>query len=39
MVCWNKAEEDGFEIGVRFMEAEALFKARMVEQVCHIEDY
>ncbi|MDX8404958.1 MAG: PilZ domain-containing protein [Mariprofundus sp.] len=39
MVCWSQPENDAFEIGVRFLDPEGLFKARLVEQVCHIEDY
>lgn len=39
-VAWCKpAETDGFELGVTFLDAEVAFLARMVEQVCHIEDY
>jgi len=29
----------GYELGVSFLDAEDAFHARMVEQVCHIEDY
>jgi hypothetical protein len=29
----------GFELGVAFLDAEDAFLARMVEQVCYIEDY
>jgi len=39
VVCWCQAEGDGFEVGIRFLEPESMFKARMVEQVCYIEDY
>ncbi|WP_167631614.1 PilZ domain-containing protein [Mariprofundus ferrooxydans] len=38
-VCWSQPEADGFEIGVRFLDQQALFKARLVEQVCQIENY
>lgn len=39
-VAWCHAREDiGFEVGVTFLDAEDAFRARMVEQVCHIEDY
>jgi c-di-GMP-binding flagellar brake protein YcgR len=31
--------ESGFELGVTFLDADDAFRARMVEQVCHIEDY
>jgi len=39
MVCWSQPEADGFEVGVRFLDQEGLFKARLVEQVCYIENY
>jgi hypothetical protein len=29
----------GYELGVTFLEAEDAFRARMVEQLGHIEDY
>ena len=38
-VVWCHREADGFLIGVVFIEQEDLFRARMVEQVCHIEHY
>lgn len=39
-VAWCRPHEDiGFEVGVSFLDAEDAFRARMVEQVCHIEDY
>lgn len=39
-VAWCRPHEDeGFELGVTFLDAEVAFLARMVEQVCHIEDY
>ncbi|MES2886756.1 MAG: PilZ domain-containing protein [Pseudomonadota bacterium] len=39
-VAWCHPREDvGFEVGVTFLDAEDAFRARMVEQVCHIEDY
>ncbi len=39
VVCWRQAKGEGFEIGVKFLDEESRFLARMVEQVCHIEDY
>lgn len=39
VVCWCRNMGDGFEIGVRFMNQEGMFRAHMVEQVCHIRDY
>ena len=39
-VAWcHPHEEEGFELGVTFLDAQDAFLARMVEQVCHIEDY
>ena len=40
-VAWCRASSDpeGFELGVAFLDAESAFLARMVEQVCQIEDY
>ena len=39
VVCWRRVKADGFEIGVKFLDEDSRFRARMVEQVCHIEDY
>jgi hypothetical protein len=39
-VAWCEPSEiAGYEVGVTFLDAEVAFLARMVEQVCHIEDY
>ena len=39
-VAWcHPHDEEGFELGVTFLDANDAFLARMVEQVCHIEDY
>ena len=38
-VVWCGAREGGFELGVAFLDPEDAFRARMVEQVCHIENY
>ena len=39
-VVWcHPVEDDRFEVGVRFTDAGQHFKMRMVEQVCHIEQY
>ena len=38
-VVWCKAATTGFDLGVAFLSAEDAFRARMVEQVCHIETY
>jgi hypothetical protein len=38
-VCWCDKQEDSFEIGVELLNENDLYKARMVEQICHIAHY
>lgn len=38
-VIWCKAREKCFELGVEFLNQDDEFMARMVEQICHIENY
>jgi PilZ domain len=38
-VAWCRSEGDSFVVGVEFTESSDLFRARMVEQICHIEQY
>lgn len=38
-VVWCRASESGFDLGVEFLDPDDAFRARMVEQVCHIEEY
>ena len=38
-VVWCQPEGDGYIVGVAFTESDDLFRARMVEQLCHIEHY
>lgn len=38
-VAWCTAERDQYAIGVEFNEGASQFCVRMVEQVCHIEEY
>lgn len=39
-VMWCEADSNGgYEIGVSFLSAEDAYRARMMEQVCHIEQY
>ena len=38
-VVWCKQEGGAFRVGVTFVDAHDAFRARMVEQICHIEDY
>jgi hypothetical protein len=38
-VIWCRAHEGGFDLGVQFLDPEDASRARMVEQVCYIENY
>ena len=38
-VVWCKKQNGHFDVGIQFMEASDAFAVRMVEQVCHIEQY
>jgi c-di-GMP-binding flagellar brake protein YcgR len=38
-VVWCKKEDSHYDVGVEFVETKDAFKARMIEQVCHIEHY
>ena len=38
-VAWCGELSGRFEIGVEFIETKDIFRARMVEQICHIEHY
>lgn len=38
-VAWCQADGAAWHIGVEFLDSDDLFRARMVEQVCHIEHY
>ncbi len=38
-VAWCRACGDGYELGLAFVDPDDAFRARMVEQVCHIERY
>lgn len=38
-VVWCNPRGGAFELGVEFLDAEDAFRGRMVEQVCHIEEY
>lgn len=38
-VAWCRKIEDGYRIGITFTDEQALFGARMGEQVCQIERY
>jgi hypothetical protein len=38
-VAWCRPEGEGFLVGVAFLDASDAFRARMVQQVCTIENY
>ncbi len=38
-VTWCHARGDQFEIGIEFLDLDDVFRARMVEQLCHIEHF
>jgi hypothetical protein len=38
-VAWCKSHEDGYRVGIEFVAETEAFRARMVEQICHIERY
>lgn len=38
-VVWCHARPGYYEIGLQFLDADTGFRARMVEQICHIEQY
>jgi hypothetical protein len=38
-VVWSSGDGDDSEVGVEFLDPGDAFKARMVEQLCHIENY
>lgn len=38
-VVWCRKTGEDYDVGVKFLDQETEFRARMVEQVCHIEHY
>lgn len=38
-VTWCRQQDQHFEIGIQFLHEDEAFRARMVEQLCHIEHY
>ena len=38
-VAWCQRVNSHYEIGVKFIDEQTEFKLRMVEQICHIEEY
>ncbi|MGE8361486.1 PilZ domain-containing protein [Pseudomonas sp.] len=39
IVAWCRRTDDNYLVGVAFIDEDTLFRARMVEQVCQIEQY
>lgn len=39
VVVWCRQEENGFLVGVKFVEKETAYAVRMIEQLCYIEHY
>ncbi|MET0068232.1 MAG: PilZ domain-containing protein [Candidatus Thiodiazotropha sp.] len=39
VVVWCREEQQGFLVGVKFVETETAYAVRMVEQLCYIEQY
>jgi hypothetical protein len=39
VAAWCREREGWWDAGIEFIEPEKFFKARMVEQICHIEHY
>jgi len=38
-VTWCQKDGNAWQVGVEFIDQDDLFRARMVEQICHIEQY
>lgn len=38
-VVWCYRKSEAFELGIQFVETRDLFKVRMIEQICYIENY
>lgn len=38
-VTWCQADGNAWQVGVEFLDQDILFRLRMVEQICHIEQY
>ncbi|HHJ16321.1 MAG TPA: PilZ domain-containing protein [Gammaproteobacteria bacterium] len=39
LVAWCRPAGEAFRIGVAFQDVDDLFRVRMVEQICHIQQY
>jgi len=38
-VAWCQADVGAWQVGIEFLDQDDLFRLRMVEQICHIEQY
>lgn len=38
-VSWCRSDVQGYLLGLEFLDADNAYRARMVEQICHIEHY
>lgn len=38
-VVWCEPTLDGYDVGLAFSDADEAFRVRMIEQLCHIEEY
>jgi hypothetical protein len=38
-VSWCRSEGNQYEVGIEFLDKDDMFRTRMVEQICHIEQY
>jgi len=38
-VMWCRSQRHGFDLGVAFLDVDDAYRARMVEQICHILTY
>jgi hypothetical protein len=39
IVVWCRKHEGHYDVGIQFLDEDTKFRARMVEQICHIEQY
>ncbi|MCP1649971.1 PilZ domain-containing protein [Pseudomonas sp. GD04087] len=39
IIAWSRKQASDYRVGIAFIDEDTLFRARMVEQVCQIEQY
>lgn len=39
IIAWSRKQTSDYRVGIAFIDEDTLFRARMVEQVCQIEQY